>query len=645
MPDGDRILSTRQSRTCDACKARKIRCIAQAGEAQCASRLKRRIPCQFSSIKRLVRTAPVTANTQSGPATHEHSPEHSLYIDQILSNLLLKGIAMHDDCLFKPQFSLGQSCAYVVVEVISSSLAVFSEDRLHFISRRLGHNQVRELIDTIFRSIQERSCPARIHTANPASSRENSTLLPPAKRFESHAERYINAYFEYIHPLYPFLDRIEFEMRVSCPQFIELLPNEPAFSALYHTVLALGCQYLEYRSFGPDSGPSYELFRVALELLPSLLVSSASLPGLQAVTAMALFGMTIPGMRFEETLINEAAILAIRLGHHRVIHTSGTESTYHRTFWVVYVIENMSCFLYGKTTVMADYDIGCPVPETPESYLGGFNTFITLLRGCRILSKAQQLLFSVKATMNSVKQYFDSFDLIRQDLNRWAGSIPPRLEPGLYVETNNAWASFAALRLRRIRCVLEISLCRLEVHVGGDTCDPRLERARLALLNAARTVLQQTVYIDLKPSTPLCPSHHDTDSNLPLLDKAAGYFGRLQFASNNSIPTNVMSGFSHIAVEFVRKCHLETRLPGAAPNINITHNGEDSETVIPTPPTGDSFNMTDMSTADFAALPSMSEEQLFHPVAGIALDDSEYTLPDFNFLDLFNPTTDYSASS
>ncbi|KAF2963346.1 hypothetical protein GQX73_g10232 [Xylaria multiplex] len=531
---------------------------------------------------------------------------------------------MQDDCVFKvgsPTLYMrpDQSCAYMVVEVISSSLAIFSEDRLHVISRRLGHNQVRELIDTIFHDMQGRACPSKA----PAASGEDSTLLHPVEFYENHAEKYINAYFEYIHPLYPFLDQTEFKMRASNPQFIESPPHEPAFPALYHTVLALGCQYLEDRSFDPDSGPSYKLFRVALKLLPSLLVSSASLPALQAVTAMALFGMTIPGIRFEETLINEAARLAMRLDPHRVAHMGGTESTYYRTFWVVYVIEKMSCFLYGKTTIMADYDIGCPVPDTPESYFGGYNTFIALLRGCRILSKAQQLLFSVKATMNSTTQYFDSIDLIRQDLNRWAESIPPRLEPGLYVETNNAWVSFAALRLHCIHRVLEISLCRLEVHVGGNARNPRLERARLALLNAARTVLQQTAYIDLKPYTPLWmigaipysavlilfdfiihnPSHHDTDSDLALLDKAAGYFGRLQ-----------------------------------------THNGKDSETAIPTPPTGDAFNMPDMRIADFAALPSMPEEQLFYPVTESTSGDSEYPLPDFSFLDLFNPTADYSAS-
>ncbi|RWA04222.1 hypothetical protein EKO27_g10885 [Xylaria grammica] len=620
MPDENRILATRQSRTCDACKARKVRCI--------------------------------------GGSTPE---EHPLYIDQVLSDPSLKGITMSDDCLFKTDGRY----------LISSSLAVFSEDRLHLISRRLGHNQVRELIDSIFHSIEGRSSLAKTHTEIPASSREDSTLL---ERFENQAARYINAYFECIHPLYPFLDRSEFETRASHPRLIESLPNEPAFSAIYHTVLALGCQYIEDRSFDPDKGPSYELFRVALKLLPILLVSPASLPGLQAVTAMALFGMTIPGLRFEETLINEAARLAMRLDHHRVTYTGGIDSTYHRTFWVVYVIDKMGCFLYGKTTIMADYDIGCPVPETPESYLGGFNTFITLLRGCRILSKAQQLLFSVKATMNSTKQYFDSIDLIRQDLNRWVESIPPRLKPGLSVEANNAWASFAVLRLHCIHRILEISLCRLEVHVGGDACDPRLERAKLTLLNTARTVLQQTAYIELKPSTPMwligtipCssmlilfdfvihnPSHHGTDSNLSLLDKAAGYFGRLQFASSDSVPSHVMSGFSHIALEFVRKCRLEAR------DINMTHGREDSETAILTPPTVDTFNtsetasqdtrrafinriIADMGAAEFVALPNMSEEQLFYPVAGITAGANEYPLPDFNFLDLFNPTMDHSA--
>lgn len=49
------------------------------------------------------------------------------------------------------------------------------------------------------------------------------------------------------------------------------------------------------------------------------------------------------------------------------------------------------------------------------------------------------------------------------------------------------------------------------------------------------------------------PVHPETDFNLALLDLAAGYFSRLEFATGSSFPTSHLSGFAHIANEYVRK--------------------------------------------------------------------------------------------
>lgn len=49
------------------------------------------------------------------------------------------------------------------------------------------------------------------------------------------------------------------------------------------------------------------------------------------------------------------------------------------------------------------------------------------------------------------------------------------------------------------------------------------------------------------------PSHPETETNLSLLDTAAGYFGRLQYATGGSFPAFLMSGFSQIASDFVRQ--------------------------------------------------------------------------------------------
>lgn len=48
------------------------------------------------------------------------------------------------------------------------------------------------------------------------------------------------------------------------------------------------------------------------------------------------------------------------------------------------------------------------------------------------------------------------------------------------------------------------------------------------------------------------PSHPETNTNLALLDVAAGYFSRLEYATGGSLPSSLLSDFAHIARQFVR---------------------------------------------------------------------------------------------
>lgn len=48
------------------------------------------------------------------------------------------------------------------------------------------------------------------------------------------------------------------------------------------------------------------------------------------------------------------------------------------------------------------------------------------------------------------------------------------------------------------------------------------------------------------------PTHPETGTNLALLDVAAGYFSRLEYATGGSLPSSLLSDFSHIARQYVR---------------------------------------------------------------------------------------------
>jgi hypothetical protein len=81
--------------------------------------------------------------------------------------------------------------------------------------------------------------------------------------------------------MYPFLDRKVFEQKAFGAQLPNHLATNLAFSALYHTVLALGCQYTEGGSFDPGKGKAWKPFQVALGLISDVLLPSESLLNVQ----------------------------------------------------------------------------------------------------------------------------------------------------------------------------------------------------------------------------------------------------------------------------------------------------------------------------------------------------------------------------
>jgi hypothetical protein len=113
--------------------------------------------------------------------------------------------------------------------VTSSNLAVFTESRLRLISQRLGHNQVRDLVEKIWELIKERGCKNEKlpHFSTAQDSSAAPCVVPPDE-----AAGYIKAYFECVHPLYPFLDRREFEKKAALPNLMEILAEQPAFSSV-----------------------------------------------------------------------------------------------------------------------------------------------------------------------------------------------------------------------------------------------------------------------------------------------------------------------------------------------------------------------------------------------------------------------------
>lgn len=148
------------------------------------------------------------------------------------------------------------------------------------LSQRLGHNKVRDLVERVTAAldVKHHSRNDLLDNAPPDIIREAFKLAgQPSQNDSQLAEACIRSYFENVHPQFPFLDRVKFEKRASDPGLSEYLNSNRPFSALYHAVLALGCQYIHDKTLDPVNVESWRFASVALGLLPLVLLPRETL--------------------------------------------------------------------------------------------------------------------------------------------------------------------------------------------------------------------------------------------------------------------------------------------------------------------------------------------------------------------------------
>ncbi|RKK11072.1 hypothetical protein BFJ65_g15064 [Fusarium oxysporum f. sp. cepae] len=311
--------------SCDACRARKVRCIKRHhADIICINCDKRAEDCRFSRTKvrksRMAQSAqphdpaqakgqstnagaaqPVTPLSDETPTATSRGQPHSQLAPSPL-NQELDSIAIDPSV----QESQVESCHTTVgpaeatpsltpadhpvimaneEDVCSSSLAYFSNGKLTALSRTLGHARVTELIKRIESAVRSRirhsvkAFPSPDHYAKEA----RSIALHKEMRL-----KYIESYFQEVHPVYPFIDRTSFEGKALSPQLEEFLSGDSAWCALYHAVLALGSLYHDCGSFVAFSGAAWEIFRVSLSLFTRLIFGRRTLVAAQVRTLVCV---------------------------------------------------------------------------------------------------------------------------------------------------------------------------------------------------------------------------------------------------------------------------------------------------------------------------------------------------------------------
>jgi hypothetical protein len=152
---------------------------------------------------------------------------------------------------------------------------------------------------------------------------------------------------------------------------------------------------------------------------------------------------------------------------------------------------------------LVDFDIGCSIPEVPESVLEGCDLFLSSVTLARILSISYETLFSVKAAYNSAEQLIVGIRQVYVGLERWRMSIPKMFRPGESVELNGVSTTICRILLHQhysYQSVL-MAISRLAIHIGEPSVLLQDGIGRHGLIQAARLIIELTRVMEPKVYT------------------------------------------------------------------------------------------------------------------------------------------------
>lgn len=187
------------------------------------------------------------------------------------------------------------------------------------------------------------------------------------------ADVLLRAYFDNIHPQYPFLHRPTFtvwERQCREASKSESLPEVDHVSLFFVTmVYAIGSIVLSHGL----SGDAEDFYAMAMQYSSSVL-NTDTLESVQALIACAVFSIRSPVGASLWMISGMAVRKSIGLGYHRSFHrlrrSSGalSQEMAKRCFWVAYDIDRVTSFILGRPSAISDQAIDVEVRSlTPSS--------------------------------------------------------------------------------------------------------------------------------------------------------------------------------------------------------------------------------------------------------------------------------------
>ncbi|KAK1500428.1 hypothetical protein CABS01_10152 [Colletotrichum abscissum] len=376
--------SSRTHKSCDACTSRKVRCPGRrpGSSGTCTNCTRRKSECVFG-VRKLARrpniqrqffptsrssgtpdeiqqgctvsvldfaTLPTPASKSPDPTISEKSstpdpnpgrpaphriPE--LYVDRVLDR------ARKAPRSTRPSEASNYVKGYGIFGG-TKNLTFFSEGRLKSLAQCLGHEKVHDLVGRIASAVEERGRFVKLR----ACSLNRRPERPACLDDKALLAKYVKLYFEQVHPRFPFLDRDAFERTAFSQDQPHSAPKSKSWICLYHSVLALGCQYDGGGSFEPGEGDAWKFFSIALANFADLIMLPDTLTTFQAVVAMMIYSLGIAGIVLEHVLMSEAARRAQNLADAKFVGAAA--DAFRRTFWVFYSLEKINSFHHGRSS-------------------------------------------------------------------------------------------------------------------------------------------------------------------------------------------------------------------------------------------------------------------------------------------------------
>ncbi|KAE8141779.1 hypothetical protein BDV38DRAFT_268086 [Aspergillus pseudotamarii] len=381
------------------------------------------------------------------------------------------------------------------------------------------------------------------------------------------AWKYVSAYFENSRDsVFGVVLRSSFESRLRIHFQNASRPDEDvAWYALRNAVYAIGRRVAVSvdgtRDFAEIQSESLRFFHNAFSALVVMVFTQTSFAELLGSPAV------------EYMLCASAVRLAQSKGLHRQPSRAWNlprSEVVHRNwvFWASYCYDKNIALRSGRPSAFDDDEISCEIPnELPDGSRSDIQVVIAAIEHAKICAKISKQLLSARAFNQSPKSLLDTMETLEDKLRMWRNSLPDHLtlaKQNDYRPLNNSsqckantlrlhylyWGSVIALNANFHYPWISSLLTRQEPFL-----EDRMLKSSTRAAEASRQILWtlQDTELDTSSSSPIVfyfpmlavinlfiyilqtPTLETVESDLALLDLAAGHFAKVHFLTSSQV--------------------------------------------------------------------------------------------------------------